>query len=150
MKRLILLILLFLPIAASAQTDHMAPLIKKYSEYKNCTTVILSKEMLNHMNSNSGIESMQAISAEDPTLLPALKADLESFLDYYEVVMEVNSDGTNTKIYRVERIYKSKKTGLQEEIDELIIVSISETEGVVIRLTGHNIALSDASLLIDI
>ena len=102
------------------------------------------------MNSNSGIESMQAISAEDPTLLPALKADLESFLDYYEVVMEVNSDGTNTKIYRVERIYKSKKTGLQEEIDELIIVSISETEGVVIRLTGHNIALSDASLLIDI
>lgn len=150
MKRLILLILLFLPIAASAQTDHMAPLIKKYSEYKNCTTVILSKEMLNHMNSNSGIESMQAISAEDPTLLPALKADLESFLDYYEVVMDVNSDGTNTKIYRVERIYKSKKTGLQEEIDELIIVSISETEGVVIRLTGHNIALSDASLLIDI
>lgn len=150
MKRLILLILLFLPIAASAQTDHMAPLIKKYSEYKNCTTVILSKEMLNHMNSNSGIESMQAISAEDPTLLPALKADLESFLDYYKVVMEVNSDGTNTKIYRVERIYKSKKTGLQEEIDELIIVSISETEGVVIRLTGHNIALSDASLLIDI
>lgn len=150
MKRLILLILLFLPIAASAQTDHMAPLIKKYSEYKNCTTVILSKEMLNHMNSNSGIESMQAISAEDPTLLPALKADLESFLDYYKVVMDVNSDGTNTKIYRVERIYKSKKTGLQEEIDELIIVSISETEGVVIRLTGHNIALSDASLLIDI
>ena len=150
MKRLILLILLFLPIAASAQTDHMAPLIKKYSEYKNCTTVILSKEMLHHMNSNSGIESMQAISAEDPTLLPALKADLESFLDYYKVVMDVNSDGTNTKIYRVERIYKSKKTGLQEEIDELIIVSISETEGVVIRLTGHNIALSDASLLIDI
>lgn len=150
MKRLILLILLFLPIAASAQTDHMAPLIKKYSEYKNCTTVILSKEMLNHMNSNSGIESMQAISAEDPTLLPALKADLESFLDYYKVVMEVNNDGINTKIYRVERIYKSKKTGLQEEIDELIIVSISETEGVVIRLTGHNIALSDASLLIDI
>ena len=150
MKRLILLILLFLPIAVSAQTDHMAPLIKKYSEYKNCTTVILSKEMLNHMNSNSGIKSMQAISAEDPTLLPALKADLESFLDYYEVVMDVNSDGTNTKIYRVERIYKSKKTGLQEAIDELIIVSISETEGVVIRLTGYNIALSDASLLIDI
>lgn len=150
MKRLILLILLFLPIAVSAQTDHMAPLIKKYSEYKNCTTVVLSKEMLNHMNSNSGIESMQAISVEDPTLLPTLKADLESFLDYYRVIMDVNSDGTHTKIYRVERIYKSKKTGLQEEIDELIIVAISETEGVVIRLTGHNIALSDASLLIDI
>ena len=128
----------------------MAPLIKKYSEYKNCTTVVLSKEMLNHMNSNSGIESMQAISVEDPTLLPTLKADLESFLDYYRVIMDVNSDGTHTKIYRVERTYKSKKTGLQEEIDELIIVTISETEGVVIRLTGHNIALSDASLLIDI
>ena len=150
MKRLILLILLFLPIAVSAQTDHMAPLIKKYSEYKNCTTVVLSKEMLNHMNSNSGIESMQAISVEDPTLLPTLKADLESFLDYYRVIMDVNSDGTHTRIYRVERIYKSKKTGLQEEIDELVIVAISETEGVVIRLTGHNIALSDASLLIDI
>lgn len=150
MKRLLLLILLSLPIVASAQTDHMAPLIKKYSEYKNCTTVILSKEMLNHMNSNSGIESMQAISVEDPTLLPTLKADLEMFLDYYRVVMDVNSNGMNTKIYRVERIYKSKETGLQEAIDELIIVAIGQTEGVVIRLTGHDIELSDATSLISI
>ena len=150
MKRLILLVLLFLPIVASAQKDHIAPLIKKYSEFKNCSTVVLSNEMLNHINSNSGIESMQAISVEDPTLLPILKADLESFLDYYRIVMDVNSDGTNTKIYRVERKYKSKETGLQEVIDELIIVAISETEGVVIRLTGHNITLDDASLLIDI
>lgn len=150
MTRLILLIMLCLPIAATAQTDHIAPLIKKYSGQMSCSTVVLSKEMLSHMYSASGIESMQAISVEDPALLPTLKKDLDSFLDYYKVVMAVNSDGTDVKIYSVKRQYISDETGLEENIEEFIIVAISETDGIVIRLTGHNITLSDATSLISI
>lgn len=150
MKRLILLIMLFLPIVASAQTDYMTPLIKKYSEFKNCSTVVLSKEMLKQMSANSGIESMQAISVEDPALLDILKNDLEKFLGGYRLLMSVNSDGTNVEIYRIEQHYKSKNTSKHESIDDLFIVAISESEGVAIRLTGHNIELNDATSLINI
>ena len=150
MKRLIALILMFIPISVFAQTDHIAPLIKKYSQFKNCSTVVLSKEMLNQMYANSGIESMQAISVEDPALLDILRNDLEKFIGGYNLLMSVNSDGTNVEIYRVEQHYKSKSTGKRESIDDLFIVAISQTEGVVIRLTGHNIELSDATSLINI
>ena len=150
MKRLILLMMFCLPIVATAQTDHLAPLIKKYSGQMNCSTVVLSKEMLSHMYSASGIESMQAISVENPKLIPTFKEDLESFLDYYKIVMAVNSDGTDVKIYSVKRTYISKETGLQESIEEFVIVAISEVDGIAIRLTGHNITLSDATSLINI
>ncbi|MBO7281891.1 MAG: DUF4252 domain-containing protein [Alistipes sp.] len=150
MKRLITLILLCIPLSVFAQTDHIAPLIKKYSQFKNCSTVVLSKEMLNQMYANSGIESMQAISVEDPALLDILRNDLEKFIGGYNLLMSVNSDGTNVEIYRVEQHYKSKSTGKRESIDDLFIVAISQTEGVVIRLTGHNIELSDATSLINI
>lgn len=135
---------------ASAQTDHIAPLIKKYSQFKNCSTVVLSKEMLKQMYENSGIESMQAISVEDPALLNILRNDLEKFIGGYNLLMSVNSDGTNVEIYRVEQQYKSNSTGKRESIDDIFIVAISEDEGVVIRLTGHNIELSDATSLINI
>ena len=102
------------------------------------------------MYSASGIESMQAISVENPELIPTLKEDLDSFLDYYKVVMAVNSDGTDVKIYSVKRQYISDETGLSETIEEFIIVAISQTEGIAIRLTGHNITLSDATSLINI
>ena len=150
MKRFITLILLCIPLSVFAQTDHIAPLIKKYSQFKNCSTVVLSKEMLNQMYANSGIESMQAISVEDPALLDILRNDLEKFIGGYNLLMSVNSNGTNVEIYRVEQHYKSKSTGKRESIDDLFIVAISQTEGVVIRLTGHNIKLSDATSLINI
>ena len=150
MKRLILLIMLCLPIVASAQTDYMTPLIKKYSAFKSCSTVVLSKEMLKQMSANSGIESMQAISVEDPALLDILKNDLEKFLGGYKLLMSVNSNGTNVEIYRVEQHYKSANSGKRESIDDMFIVAISQSEGVVIRLTGHNIELSDATSLINI
>lgn len=150
MRRLILLIILCLPIVASAQTDYMTPLIKKYSAFKSCSTVVLSKEMLKQMSANSGIESMQAISVEDPALLDILKNDLEKFLGGYKLLMSVNSNGTNVEIYRVEQHYKSKNSSKRESLDNMFIVAISENEGVVIRLTGHNIELSDATSLINI
>ncbi len=102
------------------------------------------------MYSASGIESMQAISVEDPTLLPTLKKDLDSFLDYYKVVMAVNSDGTDVKIYSVKRQYISEETGLTETIEEFIIVALSDIDGIVIRLTGQKLTLNDATSLISI
>ena len=45
---------------------------------------------------------------------------------------------------------KSKATGKRESIDDIIIVAINTTEGVLIRLTGRNIELEDATSLLNI
>ena len=150
MKRFIILILLCIPLATFAQTDHIEPLIKKYSTFKNCSTVVLSKEMMEQMYKDSGVESLQAISVEDPALLNILRNDLEKFIGGYSLLMSVNSNGTNVEIYRVEQHYKSKSTGKRESIDDILIVAISTTEGVVVRLTGHDIELEEATSLLNI
>lgn len=150
MKRLIALILMCMPLSVFAQTDYIEPLIKKYSTFKNCSTVVLSKEMMEQMYKDSGIESLQAISVEDPALLDILRNDLEKFIGGYSLLMSVNSNGTNVEIYRVEQQYKSKSTGKRESIDDILIVAISTTEGVVVRLTGHDIELEEATSLLNI
>ena len=93
---------------------------------------------------------MQAISVEDPALLNILRNDLEKFIGGYSLLMSVNSNGTNVEIYRVEQQYKSKATGKRESIDDILIVAISTTEGVVVRLTGHDIELEEATSLLNI
>ena len=150
MKRFIILILLCIPLATFAQTDHIEPLIKKYSAFKDCSSVVLSKEMMEQMYKDSGVESLQAISVEDPALLNILRNDLEKFIAGYSLLMSVNSNGTNVEIYRVEQHYKSKSTGKRESIDDILIVAISTTEGVVVRLTGHDIELEEATSLLNI
>ena len=76
--------------------------------------------------------------------------DVEKFIKGYAQLMSVNSNGTNVEIYHVEQHYKSKTTGKRESIDDIIIVAISSTEGVVVRLTGQDIELEDATSLLNI
>jgi uncharacterized protein with von Willebrand factor type A (vWA) domain len=103
-----MLILLCIPLSTFAQTDHIEPLIKKYSTFNDCSTVVLSKEMMEQMYKDSGVESLQAISVEDPALLDILRNDVEKFIKGYAQLMSVNSNGTNVEIYHVEQHYKSK------------------------------------------
>ena len=102
------------------------------------------------MQKDSCIESMQAISVEDPTLLNILRDDIKKFIGGYTLLMSVNSDGTNVEIYRVEQHYKSRESGKRESIEDVVIVAINATEGVLVRLTGHDIELNDATSLINI
>lgn len=133
-----------------AQADYIEPLIKKYSTFKNCSTVVLSKEMMKQVYEDSGVESLQAISVEDPALLDILRNDIEKFIGGYTLLMSVNRDGTNVEVYRVQQQYKSKTTGKRESVDDIVVVAISSTEGVVVRLTGHDIELGDATSLLNI
>lgn len=150
MKRLIALILMCIPILVFAQTDYIEPLIKKYSTFKNCSTVVISKEMMKQVYEDSGVESLQAISVEDPALLDILRNDIEKFIGGYTLLMSVNRDGTNVEVYRVQQQYKSKATGKRESVDDIVVVAISSTEGVVVRLTGDDIELGDATSLLNI
>lgn len=147
MKRLIILILTCLPIAAYAQTDHIAPLIEKYSTMKGCSTVILSKETLQSMGAESGIEYMQAIAVENPLLVEIFKMDIDKFIGGYTLKMAVNSDGKSVKVYGVTQFYTPPGSNKRESLDELLLVAIGENDGIVVRLTGHNIELNEATSL---
>lgn len=149
MKRLILLIMLCLPSVAMAQTDHIAPLVDKYSTKKNCSTVVLSGDMLKSMGANAGVEYMQMIAVEDVKLIGELKSDIEAIAKGYSLLMAVNSSGELVKIYHVTQVFKGENGNKRKELQEYLIVSISESEGVVVRLVGNDIKLNEATSILE-
>lgn len=144
MKRLILLIMLCLPMAAMAQVDHIAPLVDKYSTMKDCSTVVLSGDMLKSMGANAGVEYMQVIAVENSTLISELRAEIDSIAQGYNLLMSVNSNGAIVKVYSVTQVYKSDGRAGRKEMQEYLIVSITDDEGVVVRLVGNDIKLNEA------
>lgn len=145
MKRLILLIMLCLPMAAMAQVDHIAPLVDKYSTMKDCSTVVLSGDMLKSMGANAGVEYMQVIAVENSTLIGELRAEIDSITKGYNLLMSVNSNGAIVKVYSVTQVYKSDGRAGRKEMQEYLIVSITDDEGVVVRLVGNDIKLNEAT-----
>lgn len=145
MKRLILLIMLCLPMAAMAQVDHIAPLVDKYSTMKDCSTVVLSGDMLKSMGANAGVEYMQVIAVENSTLISELRAEIDSIAQGYNLLMSVNSNGAIVKVYSVTQVYKSDGRAGRKEMQEYLIVSITDDEGVVVRLVGNDIKLNEAT-----
>ena len=149
MKRLILLIMLCLPSVAMAQTDHIAPLVEKYSTMKNCSTVVLSGDMLRSMGAKAGVEYMQVIAVEDAKLIRELKTEIDAIAKGYSLLMAVNSDGAAVQIYRVTQVFKDPHSNKRAELQEYLIVSMAESEGVVVRLVGNDIKLNEATSILD-
>lgn len=140
MKRLILLIMLCLPLSAMAQSKGFDRLMDKYSMMQGCTAIVMEKEMLRSMGVKSGMDSVSAISIEKESLLKEFGEDVTAATKGYSVMMAVNSGGESVKI-----------CGLTEGdcIKELIVLTITSTEGVVVRVKGDNISLSEATSLIE-
>ena len=141
---------MLLPTIAMAQTDYIAPLIDKYSSLNNCSTVVLSGEMLKSMGANSGVKSMQAIAVEDPAMIDEFSTDIAKITSGYALLMSVNSNGSNIKIYRVIQYYKQSNKSKHQELEDILIIAINGNEGIAVRLTGNNIELSEATSLINI
>ena len=148
MKRLILLIMLCLPSVAMAQTDHIAPLVDKYSTMKNCSTVVLSGDVLKGMGVDVGIEYMQMIAVEDAKLIRGFKAEVDAIAKGYSMLMSINSDGVAVQIYHVIQVFKEDKSIKRTDLQEYLIVSIAANEGVVMRLVGNDIRLNEAMALL--
>lgn len=140
MKRFILLIMLCLPLSAMAQTMSFDALVDKYSSMKDCTTILMEKDMLRSMGVGSGVDSVTAVSIEDESLLKAFREDVETATKGYSLMMTVNSGGELVKIYS--RLAEGKTS-------EFVVLTISSDEGVAIRVTGDNLSLSEAVSLID-
>ena len=148
MKRFILLIMICLPVAAMAQVDPLAPLIDKYSSMEKCSTIILSSDMLKNMGVDAGVEYMQVISVDNPALISEFRSELEHVAKGYSLLMSVNSDGSNVRIYQVIQVFESDDGGKRKEQQEFLIMSLNANQGVAVRLVGNDIKLNEATSLI--
>lgn len=142
MKRLIILILLCLPMVARAQDMTFEGLVEKYSSLQHCTTIELSKQMLQSMDVQSDIDSLVAISVESSSLISEFRDDVAKVTGGYSSMLSVNNGGEMVKIYG--------RTDGKDSITALIVVTISNDEGVIVRITGEDISLNEATSLISL
>lgn len=133
MKRFILLIMLCLPIAAMAQDNDFFKLVEKYSLKQDCTTIELTKDAL---NTKTNITTIWAISVETAELIDEFKSDATKVISAsYSPLLTVNSGGEMVKIYSIQK---------DGEISDLIVFSASSSDGVLVRIVGDNLSLSQA------
>ena len=100
MRRLVLLIMLFVPLIASAQEEQLRKIYDNYLQEPGFTTVQLSKEMLKQMGVKGNIETMTAISTEDKDLLVGFCDDVQQFLSEQQIEMSFVNDGKRVSIHR--------------------------------------------------
>lgn len=141
MKRLILLIALLLPLGAMAQQRSFEELSKRYSTEKGCTTIELSEAMLSSMGANEGVERMQVIAVEQASLIEEFRASISEITEGLEVMMSVNSGGESVAIYA--------RSDERKQVVELIVATFEGDTGVLVRICGTNIDISNASALLE-
>ena len=142
MKRLIILTLLCLPMVARGQDVTFAGLVEKYSSLQHCTTIELSMQLLQSMDVQSDIDSLVAISVESSSLISEFRDDVAKVIGGYSSMLSVNNGGEMVKIYG--------RTDGKDSITALIVVTISNDEGVIVRITGEDISLNEATSLISL
>lgn len=134
--------LLCLPMVAKAQDMTFAALVEKYSAMQHCTTIELSKDMLQSMDVKSDIDSLVVVSVESDSLIAGFRADVTSVTAGYSSMLSVNNGGDMVKIYG--------RCDDDGDITTIIVVTISNDEGVIIRITGDDISLSEATQLVSL
>lgn len=128
--------MLCLPIAAIAQDSGFSKLVEKYSLKQDCTTIELTKDAL---NTQTNITTIWAISVETAELIDEFKRDATEVISAkYSPLLTVNSGGEMVKIYSIQKDGK---------ISDLIVFSASSSEGVLVRIVGDNLSLSQATSL---
>ena len=128
--------MLCLPIAAIAQDSGFSKLVEKYSLKQDCTTIELTKDAL---NTPTNITTIWAISVETAELIDEFKRDATEVISAkYSPLLTVNSGGEMVKIYSIQKDGK---------ISDLIVFSASSSEGVLVRIVGDNLSLSQATSL---
>lgn len=131
-----------MPMVARAQDMTFEGLVEKYSSLQHCTTIELSKQMLQSMDVQSDIDSLIAISVESSSLISEFRDDVAKVTGGYSSMLSVNNGGEMVKIYG--------RTDGKDSITVLIVVTISNDEGVIVRITGEDISLNEATSLISL
>lgn len=116
-----------------AQDNDFFKLVEKYSLKQDCTTIELTKDAL---NTKTNITTIWAISVETAELIDEFKSDATKVISAsYSPLLTVNSGGEMVKIYSIQK---------DGEISDLIVFSASSSDGVLVRIVGDNLSLSQA------
>ena len=116
-----------------AQDNDFFKLVEKYSLKQDCTTIELTKDAL---NTKTNITTIWAISVETAELIDEFKSDATKVISAsYSPLLTVNSGGEMVKIYSIQK---------DGEISDLIVFSVSSSDGVLVRIVGDNLSLSQA------
>lgn len=141
MKRLILLLMMLLPLAAMAQDVTINSLMQEYSSKAKCSTISLSKSMLRSMGVEMGADNLRAISVSDAELIPRFIEQANSVVTRLEVVMTVNDAGNSVSIYQL--------TDLNDSVSDMVIVVNNGTEAMMMHIHGKDLELNKVGSLVD-
>lgn len=146
MKKLIILLLMLSPLAVSAQNDAYKTLFDDCVGRDGYSTVQVSKDMLRIMDNDynlalASIDGVMSITfnSEDPAAVEAFRKRCDLMLDRSGLsVMVSTNDGTQAV-----KIYTST---VEDKIKEVIVLTCSPTETVVVDVVG-NLTLKQISRL---
>lgn len=143
MKRLftLLLIMSISSLWCMAQDVNFDRLMKEYSTKSKCTTINISNAMLRSMDVDISAESVRVIAIEDAELIPHAKSQIVKLVSKYEVVMQVNSDDESVDIYQ--------KADASGKVTDMLIVTTSKDECMMLYIYGNGIKVEDATELIN-
>lgn len=142
MKRYILLLFTLLPLAVSAQEIDFDSMMKEYSSRSKCTTLNISNAMIRSMGVDIDAESVRVIAIEDASLIPDVKKQINTLVKGLEVVMQMNSEGESVDIYQ--------RANSKGEVSDILIVTISDDECVLLYVYGNNIQVEKVNSLINL
>lgn len=136
MKRLIILLMLLSPVAASAQNDAYKALFDSCVGQNGYSTVQVSKQMLRMMDSNynavlASIDGVMSITfdSDDKAAIKEFRDRCNQMIERsgLSVMMSTNDDEQSVSIYTSTE---------NNRIKELIVLKISDSEIVVVDVVG--------------
>lgn len=140
MKQLILLMMMCLPLCASAQNNK---LVDKYSQLENCSTIELSKDMIQSMGASKGIDTLTAISVEDSSLIEGFYAEAMEYVQGMSRIMSVVQSGQRVMIY-------TTMDPATKRVVRMVIYTSDGKSAVMAILTGEDIELNNVGSIMSI
>lgn len=129
-----------LPLCASAQNDK---LVDKYSQLENCSTIELSKDMIQSMGASKGIDTLTAISVEDSSLIEGFYAEAMEYVQGMSRIMSVVQSGQRVMIY-------TTMDPATKRVVRMVIYTSDGKSAVMAILTGEDIELNNVGSIMSI
>ncbi len=129
-----------LPLCVSAQNDK---LVDKYSQLENCSTIELSKDMIQSMGASKGIDTLTAISVEDSSLIEGFYAEAMEYVQGMSRIMSVVQSGQRVMIY-------TTMDPATKRVVRMVIYTSDGKSAVMAILTGEDIELNNVGSIMSI
>lgn len=141
MKKLFIILLFIVPVAASAQQKCFMSLYNKYSGQSGYTSMEITKTMIQMLKMSAGEDGdngnvldkinriMVLACSNGPEDSMVSDVNTLPWNNYYNMIMNINSDGTQTRFF-------IDKEGTIDKISEFLMIVQDEDSSVLINICG--------------